>query len=160
MFSSNVIVNTGGTDWGTVIAAGLGSVGTLAGVIIGSRSSKRAEAEAVRRDAYAAFLTAVAPIVAQRKQLLAKGAEVVSKEDWHNLRATRYAAQLVGSATVARLARELSSAVNEPQAVPGADFSGPFGRLINAMQADLQRQQRWRRRRKHASAEGEDAKNW
>jgi hypothetical protein len=152
MFSSNVIVNTGGTDWGTVIAAGLGAVGTLAGVIVGSRSSKRAEAEAVRRNAYAAFLTAVAPIVAQRKRLLAEGAGVVSTEDWHNLRATRYAAELVGSASVADLARDLSRAVNEPQAGRGADFSGPFSNLIDAMQADLRREPRWRWRwrRSHA----------
>ena len=155
MLSSNVIVNTGGTDWATVIGAGLGAVGALAGVAIGGRSRKRAEAEAVRRNAYAAYLTAVAPIVAQRKQLLAKGDGVVSTEEWHNLRATRYAAQLVGSAKVADLAGELSRAVNEPQPRPSADFSGPFSNLIEAMQADLQRQPRSRWRRNHARPRGD-----
>lgn len=53
MLSAQVIIEPAGTDWGTIIAACLGTVGTLAGVIIGSMTSRRAQTNAVKRKAYA-----------------------------------------------------------------------------------------------------------
>jgi hypothetical protein len=139
---SSEVVPPAGTDWGALVGAGIGAVGTLLGVIIGGRSGKRADAEAVRRTAYAGYLTAVAPLLSLHKQ---QRADEVSQEDWRNLRAARYAAELVGSTRVANSARRLSVAVNEPQPLPEANFDELFGELIRAMKTDLEarRRRRW-----------------
>lgn len=139
MFTTEVIVAPAGTDWGAVIGAGLATVGTLAGVIIGSQGRRRAEADAVKRNAYAAYLTAVAPLLAHHK---ARFPDSLSEEDWRTLRAARYAAELIGSPEVAHMARQLSGEVGEPQAQLGADYSLHYGQLIDAMKADLQRGRR------------------
>jgi hypothetical protein len=144
VLSSQVIVMPAGTDWGAVIGAGIAAVGTLAGVALGGRVSKRAEADAVKRRAYAEYLTAVAPLLAHFKSPIPPP---IGAEEWRILRASRYAAELVGSPAVADLARQLSAAVQEPQHQAGADFSELFGRLVRTMQIDLQRHRPWLRRR-------------
>jgi len=146
MLSSQIIVMPAGTDWGAVIGAGIAAAGTLAGVAVGGRVSNRARADAVKRRAYAEYLTAVAPLLAYHKNPIAPP---ISAEEWRTLRASRYAAELVGSRAVADLARQLSATVHEPQPQPGADFSEPFGELIRAMQTDLQPHRMWDRRRPH-----------
>lgn len=140
MVSTEIIVAPAGTDWGAIIGAGLATVGTLAGVMIGGRTRTRTQADAVKRGAYADYLTAVAPLLAYHKQ---PPPHLVSEEHWRTLRAARYAAQLVGSPQVADIARQLSKQVGEPQARADADFSPLFEQLVCAMQADLQRGRRW-----------------
>lgn len=140
MLSAQVIIEPAGTDWGTIIAACLATVGTLAGVVIGSMSSRRAQTNAVKRKAYAGYLIAVAPLFTHFKQ---HDPPEISPEELHALRATRYAAELVGSTDVADKARNLSAAVGEPQAQEGANFSVFFEDLIGAMRVDLQRKRRW-----------------
>jgi hypothetical protein len=116
-----VIVEPAGTDWGAIIGASLAAIGTLAGVIVGGRGSRRAKADAVRREAYAEYLTAAASLIANRKQSGGR----VTDEQWRTLRAARYTAQLVGSTAVAKKARDR------------IDFNPDFEPLIIAMQSDL-----------------------
>jgi hypothetical protein len=106
------------SDWATVIVAGITAASGLGGIFIGGIISKHAEANAVKRTAYAAYLTAVGVIISNRKQYGS-----IRKDEWHNLRATRYAAELVGSVEVAKLARELSKDAGEAQ--PGQDEAQP-----------------------------------
>jgi len=142
VLTTEIIVAPAGTDWGAIIGAGLATVGTLAGVIIGGRGRRHAEADAVKRNAYAAYLTAIAPLLAHHK---ARFPGSLSEEDWRTLRAARYAAELIGSPQVAHMARQLSGEVGEPQAQVGADYSRQYAQLIDAMQVDLQRGRRWSR---------------
>jgi hypothetical protein len=133
VLTMQVIVEPAGTDWGAIIGASLAAIGTLAGVIVGGRGSRRAKADAVRREAYAEYLTAAASLIANRKQSGGR----VTDEQWRTLRAARYTAQLVGSTAVAKKARDLSAAVGEPLAHDGIDFNPDFEPLIIAMQSDL-----------------------
>jgi hypothetical protein len=142
VLTTEIIVAPAGTDWGAIIGAGLATVGTLAGVIIGGQGRRHAEADAVKRNAYAAYLTAVAPLLAHHK---ARFPDSLSEEDWRTLRAARYAAELIGSPQVADMARQLSGEMGEPQAQVGADYSRHYAQLILAMQADLRRGRRWNR---------------